>query len=468
VSAASPSPLGELIQALAEGLARPRHAWAAAVIALALLGAWVLSRVLVHLVRRGQQERAAGAPQAAADAGAAGAGASALVLLRSQAMAGSIPVLRQLLFPFLALALLWIGEGLLRWRHVIASAADARLLRLAMFLVGAVAAVRVLFALLRRVFRHSALTAIIERVIAVAAVVGVGLYATGAWDDVVAWLASTEIPLGTASRVSLWSILVGGTTTLVSLLGAMWLGSLIDERLDAQTALAPNLRTVLGRVARALLLVIALLLALALSGIDLTVLSVFGGALGVGLGLGLQRIASNYVSGFILLLDHSLRIGDMVTVDKYYGQVTQISTRYTVLRVGDGSEAIVPNEMLVSSPVLNLTLSDRRLALSVAVAVAPETDLPRACALLCEAARQTARVLAEPVPAATLKEIQGGNLLLEVGFWIGDPEQGRQNVQSDVAIAALQRFRAEGIRLAVPRGDFRLSGEAADRPSSTA
>src|SRR5437879_4524526 len=127
----------------------------------------------------------------------------------------------------------------------------------------------------------------------------------------------------------------------------------------ATPGLDRNLRVVLGRVARAVLILIALLIALAVSGIDLTVLSVFGGALGVGLGLGMQRIASNYVSGFIILLDRSLSIGDMISVDKYAGKVTQINTRYTVLQGLDGVESVLPNEMLVSGPVLNQSLSNR-------------------------------------------------------------------------------------------------------------
>jgi len=438
----APTPIAELIQALAEGLARPRHSASALVIGAALAGAWILTRWLGAVVRRRRTRRGT-----AAAAGPA-----------SRTWPGLIGQLRRLLFPLLALVLLWLGEGVLRLRHVIGGPDDARLLRLAMTLVGTLAAVRLLLALLRRVFHQAQVVTLLERAIGAVAVTGVLLYATGAWDDVVGWLAGTELPLGTSSRVSLWSLMVGGTTTLVALLGAMWLGSLIEERLDQQSGLEPNLRTVLGRVARGLLLVVALLLALALSGIDLTVLSVFGGALGVGLGLGLQRIASNYVSGFILLLDRTVRIGDLIAVDKYYGQVTRISTRCTVVRANDGTEAVLPNEMLVSSPVVNYTLGDRRLCLSVPIAVAPETDLPRARELLCAAARATPRVLSDPAPVALLKEVQGGNLLLEVDFWIADPEQGRQNVQSDVAIAAVQRFSQAGIRLGVPRSEWLMNG----------
>jgi small-conductance mechanosensitive channel len=196
------------------------------------------------------------------------------------------------------------------------------------------------------------------------------------------------------------------------------------------------------------------------SGIDLTVLSVFGGALGVGLGLGLQRIASNYVSGFILLLDRSLRIGDLITVagavEKYYGTVRQINTRYTLLRALDGTETVIPNEMLVSGPVINHSLTDRRVRLSVRIAVAYEADLDLALRLGEEAARSTQRVLADPPPAALLVEFAADGLLLEIGFWIEDPEQGRLSAQSAVAIAVFKLYSANGIAIPYPRRDVRI------------
>lgn len=425
------TPLAELLEALAGGLARPRHAWEAAVIALAVTLGAVLARswqgFFAQYSLRPWSDRSAGADLPA----------------RARAVG-------RLLFPSISLALLWAGEAALRAVHVLASAADARLLRLASTLVATLVVVRVLFALGRRVLHSGALVARFERGVGAMAILVAALYATGALGDVVEWLAATRIPLGTSAKLSLWSLLVGSVTTLVSLLGAMWLGSLIEERLAAESALEPNLRTVLGRLARALLLLLALLLALGLSGIDLTVLSVFGGALGVGLGLGLQRIAGNYVSGFILLLDRSLRIGDVITIDKYYGRVLRITTRYTVLRSMDGTEAIVPNEMVVSSPVVNSTLSDRRVVLSLQLAIGPHEDLDLALELLRQAAAEVPRVLPEPPPGAQLKEFAAGNLLLECNFSIADPENGRQNVISDVAIAIYHRLRKQGIVPAAP------------------
>jgi small-conductance mechanosensitive channel len=435
MSTPAPTPLAELLDAIADGMSRPRHASEALVIVLALVCGLLFARLLANLLAARRKPAAGVAPP--------------------------IGAVRRLLYPLLTLLFLWAGELALRLAHVVTSAADARLLRLAASLVATLAVVRVLLALLRRVFRSRPWMVGFERLIGVLALLVAGLYLTGALGDVVDWLDSTPIPLGANAHVTLWSVLLGSATTLVALLAAMWLGSLFDERLAAQQGLDPNLRTVLGRVVRALLLVFAVLLALGLSGIDLTVLSVFGGALGVGLGLGLQRIASNYVSGFILLLDRSLRIGDVITVDKYTGQVTQISTRYTVLRSSDGTDAVIPNEMLVSSPVVNATLGDPRVVLALLVTVGPQVDLDLALRLLCEAAATPARVLKAPAPLALLREFQGGNLVLECDFWIADPQNGRQNVISEVAIAVYRQLGAHGIALASPRSEAVTTATAA-------
>jgi len=193
-------------------------------------------------------------------------------------------------------------------------------------------------------------------------------------------------------------------------------------------------------------------------GIDLTVLSVFGGALGVGLGLGLQQIASNYVSGFIILLDRSLTIGDMITVDKFYGAVAQINTRYTVIKALDGTETIVPNEMLVSSPVINHSYTDRKVRVAVKVSIAYASDVDRALGILVQAAQAQPRVLAEPAPAGFITGFGADGIDLEVGFWIRDPEEGTLGVRSAISRMLLQRFKDEAIEIPFPQRDVRITG----------
>ena len=431
--------LQELLQALAEGLARPAHFWSAISIVGALVGGWFASKVVRRRVEaRLSQRIAAGGTQA-------------------DALRFSIDGFRRLAFPITAQALLWAGEGALRLLGQLPRAGDARLLRLAMTLLGAMALVRFIVYVLRRVFARAAVIGTFERAIALTVWVIVALHLLGVLDDAVQWLDSHTLPLGRAP-VSLWTLVTGAASVLVTLLIALWIGSVLESRLLRAETVDMNVRVVVARLLRALLLTVGVLLALAAAGIDLTVLSVFGGALGVGLGLGLQRIASNYVSGFIILLDRSLRIGDLITVDKYYGVVTQIKTRYTVVRALDGTEAIVPNEMLVSAPVTNHSYTDRRVRVAVKVSVAYDTDPPRALALMEEAARSTQRVLADPAPAALLLGFGADGLELEVGFWIDDPEQGRLNVQSLVAQAILERFRAEKISIPFPQREVRLTG----------
>jgi small-conductance mechanosensitive channel len=433
------TPLQELLQALGEGLARPAHFWSAIAIGCALVGGWFASRVVRHRVEaRLAQRIAAGGTQA-------------------DALRFSIEGFRRLAFPITAQLLLWVGEGVLRVTGRLPHAADAQLLRLAMTLLGAMALARLLVYVLRRVFARAAFIGVFERSIAAVVWIVVALHLVGVLDDVVQWLDSHRIPLG-RTPVSLWTLVTATISVLVTLLVALWIGSALEARLLRAETVDMNVRVVAARLVRALLLTLGVLLALSLTGIDLTVLSVFGGALGVGLGLGLQRIASNYVSGFIILLDRSLRIGDLITVDKYYGVVSQIKTRYTVVRALDGTEAIVPNEMLVSSPVTNHSYTDRRVRLAVKVSVAYEADLDRALALMEEAARSTARVLADPVPAAVLLGFGADGLDLEVGFWIADPEQGRLNVQSLVAQSILARFRAAAISIPFPQREVHLTG----------
>ncbi len=429
--------LEELLQALAEGLARPQHFWTLVVIVVAVAGGWLASR----LVRWRVEARLAAAT------GRSGAAVDALRF--------SIAGFRRLAFPAAAMLLLGAGEAVLRAAGVLGRAADARLLRLALTLLAAMALIRLLVYVLQRVFSNLSFIAASERVIAGAIWLVVALHVTGMLGDVVDWLDATKIPIG-AARVSLWVVTMGALSLLVTLLAALWLGSALESRLMRAPQLEPNLRVAASRALKALLLLVAVLLGLSMVGIDLTVLSVFGGALGVGLGLGLQRVASNYVSGFIILLDKSLRIGDLISVDKYTGIVTQINTRYSVIRALDGTEAIVPNEMLVSEPVTNQSYSDRKVLIRCNVQVSYASDVDRALGLLRQAARVSPRVLADPAPAAVLADFGADGMNLALLFWIADPENGRLGVTSEVNREILRLFRENGIEIPFPQRDVRV------------
>ena len=211
-----------------------------------------------------------------------------------------------------------------------------------------------------------------------------------------------------------------------------------------------------------MLLLLAVLIGLSLVGLDITALSVFGGALGVGIGLGLQRIASSYISGFVVLLERRVRLGEFITIDKYHGQVTEIRTRFTVVRSAEGWESIVPNEMLMANPVQNFSMQAAS-RLKTAVTVAYGTDLDVLLPQLAAIAGAHPKVLADPPPAAFLQAFGSDGLELEIGFTLSldDPTVGRQAVRSDVNRAILAALRAQGIEIPFPQREIRILNPAA-------
>lgn len=329
------------------------------------------------------------------------------------------------------------------------------LLKLALPLLGSLALVRSVVFVLRQAFPSATWLATWERIIGAVVWGWLALYITDLAPYVIDALEHVDFAIG-KQRLDLWMILHGLVTVFLTVLLALWVAGLIEARLLGIETLDSSLRIVGIRVAKALLTVIAILTSLSLVGIDMTALSVFTGALGVGLGLGLQKIASNYVSGFIILLDRSIRIGNIVQVGSDAGQVTQITTRYTVLRHPGGTEFIVPNETLIGSTVQNQTFSDSRLRLMTSVGVAYDCDLELAMRLMSEAATSQPRVLEEPAPAVLLTQFADSCIQLELGFWILDPESGKGNVVSEINLAIWKSFRAHGIEIPFPQRDVRI------------
>ncbi|HET7158424.1 MAG TPA: mechanosensitive ion channel domain-containing protein, partial [Burkholderiales bacterium] len=261
-------------------------------------------------------------------------------------------------------------------------------------------------------------------------------------------------------HISLLLILQGLLSISVTLLLALWLGRVIESRAMGASALNVNLRVMITKLAQALLLLGAILIVLPAVGIDLTVLSVFGGMLGVGIGFGLQKIASNYISGFIILLDRSVSIGDVVTVDKYTGQLTRMTARYVVVRANEGTETIIPNETMITSPVVNHSYTDRRVRVGVPVQVAYQSDLDVVGRALVDAAKRHKRVLAEPPPKMLISEFADNGINVELGVWIEDPQDGTANLRSDLYFDIWREFRAHGIEIPYPQREVRLTNTA--------
>ncbi len=350
----------------------------------------------------------------------------------------------RLAFPLTAVALVGIAKLVLqKFIHV-------NLLRLALPLLGSMALVRAVVFVLRQAFPKATWLTAWERIIATFIWGWLALYITDLAPDVIAVLEDVVFPLG-AQRLNLWMVLQGIVTVFFTVVAALWVSGLVEARLMRMDGVDSSLRIVGVRVAKTLLTVAALVTGLTLVGIDMTAFSVFTGALGVGLGLGMQRIASNYVSGFIILLDRSIHIGDVVQVSGTGGQVSKITTRYTVLKNTGGVEFIVPNEALISNVVQNQSYSDTRVRVATTVGVTSDTDLDLAMRLMAEAASGHRRILADPAPKVLLTTFGDGSVQLELGFWIADPEAGKGGVTSDVNIAIWRAFRDHGIEISFPQ-----------------
>lgn len=360
----------------------------------------------------------------------------------------------RLVFPLSGMLLV----GAMRLALTLANFTHVNLLKLAMPLLGSLALVRSVVFVLRQAFPAATWLTAWERIIATAVWGWVALYLTDLLPHVIDALEQVDFALG-RQRVNLWMIAHGLFTVFLTVVVALWIAGIIEARLMRVDTLDSSLRIVGVRVAKALLTVVAIVSSLSLVGIDMTALSVFTGALGVGLGLGMQKIASNYVSGFIILLDRSIRLGNVVQVGADVGQVTRITTRYTVLKNTTGTECIVPNDVLISSVVQNQTYSDTRLRLATTVGVAYGTDLDLAMRLMAEAASSQRRVLADPAPRALLTLFGDSSIQLELGFWIADPEAGKGGVTSDVNLAVWRAFRDNGIEIPFPQREVRMLNE---------
>jgi small-conductance mechanosensitive channel len=322
-------------------------------------------------------------------------------------------------------------------------------------LLSSLAVIRVVFYVLRVSLVGAAWLVPFERVFAVLVWGVVALHITGLLPEAIDVLESITFTLG-KQKLTLWHVLQGIAAVLTTVLVALWLSSAIEARLQAATGLDNNLRAVFARLSRALLVLLAVLIGLPMVGIDLTTLSVFGGALGVGLGLGLQKIASNYVSGFIILLDNSIRIGNIITVGADRGEVTRITTRYTVLKNLSGVEALVPNELLIGSVVQNESYSEPQVRVALPVQVSYDSDLERAMAIMKAAAQAQPRVLAEPASAVLLKEFAESGINLELGFWVADPAAGVAVLCSNINLAIWRDFKQAGIAIPFPQREIRI------------
>jgi small-conductance mechanosensitive channel len=420
--------VGRLLTDLFEDLQRGVVLWQIAIIALSLLIAWQAARYL---------RRRLAAATVAADP--------------ERTMRISVGGMNRELFPVTALLLLLLGRWMLEYSQPV------HLLNIAVPLVLAMVIIRGVVYLLRHTFAPGGLLRSWEVAISWLVWLGVALHIVGLLPAIGRFLEDTAFRVG-QQRVSLAMVLTALLTVVLTVIAALWIGRMLEARIMALQHVEINLRFALTKILRSVLVVVAVLIALPIVGIDITVLSVFGGAVGVGIGFGLQKVASNYVSGYTILLDRTVSPGDLVTVDHFYGEVTKLTSRCIIVRGPDGTEAIVPNETVITSTVINHSYSNRRVLMRIPVQISYSSNLETALKLMLEAAYSHPRVLKDPAPTALLVAFGDNGINLELMAWIEDPERGKLNLNSDLNLALYKSFGANNIEIPFPQRDVRIIG----------
>ena len=365
--------------------------------------------------------------------------------------------------PIVALLLLVVARAMWRrWQPPL-------LLDIGVVLALALALIRIALYTLRRLVPMATWLRTFERTIVFGVWALVVLHVLGITPEIAAELDAIRLPIG-KQEVTLLSVTTGIALVLITVSIALWLSGLVEQRL-MRAPLDLSQRALASKVVRAVLLVIGVLVAFQAIGFDLTLLSVFGGALGVGIVLGLQKLASNYIAGFVILLDRSIRLGDVITVADRHGVVSEVTSRYVVVRSLDGVEALVPNETLVTTTVLNHSFSKRAVRTAISILVAYGTDVDRALATMVDVARRHPRVLQdESPPSANVTRLTDIGIELELGVWIRDPENGVGGLRGDLNRGVWRAFQEAGIGVPVRTVEVRslLPADAPERANAAA
>ena len=349
-----------------------------------------------------------------------------------------------LLFPLLSAVLVYAA------REVVVHYQPLALLKVALPILTSLAAIRLFVRVLRSSFPDSPSAQLLESVFSWMAWGVAVLWITGLLPAVLTELEDIHVNFG-KTHISLRTIIEGTLSSSAVLVVVLWISATIEKRVLTEAVDDLSMRKVAANAIRAILLLLGLLFALSTVGVDLTALSVLGGALGVGLGFGLQKLAANYVSGFVILIERSLRIGDLVRVDGFEGVVTDIKTRYTLIRALNGRESVVPNELIINERVENFTAADPKVAVTITVSVGYDSDVEVVRRVLLESAAACPRALQAPAPAAYLTDFGADGLVFMLVFWIVNPQTGQQALRSEVNLAILAGLRAQGIDIPYPQ-----------------
>lgn len=357
---------------------------------------------------------------------------------------------QRIVWPLIALALILVGTGILRNYQL-----PTTILDVVVPILAALALIRLCVYILRKSFSQNPLLHSSENLLVLLVWSVVIMHLMGWLPTVLSMLDSMAFTMG-ETRITLLSTLQLLLIVVFAFILAIWLSELINHQVARMPGMSLSMQVGINKFSRFLLLTLAFLLALNAVGINLSSLAIFGGALGVGLGFGLQQIASNFISGFILVLDRSIKPGDVITVGEKFGWVQELKARYIVVRNREGVDTLIPNENLITSEVINWSYADPNVRISVPVQISYDDDPEEAMRLMLECAFASDRVLKDPPPAVRLTEFGDNGISLEVRVWIADPVNGFMPVRSDINVAIWRAFKKAGITIPYPQRDLHI------------
>lgn len=332
---------------------------------------------------------------------------------------------------------------------------ETPLLNIAVPLLFSMGLIRLVVYMLRKGFSPGPRVKAMENIIVTTVWLGVALHLLGWLAPMQQHMDSLAFTLG-ETRFSLWSAVKLFFSLGVLMIAALWISRNIETQLKNNHHLSPGMRVGLAKIIHFLLVITAGLITLNIVGLNLTALHVFSGALGVGLGFGLQKIASNFVSGFILIFDRSIKPGDVISIDETIGWIQEMRARYVVMKNREGVDTLIPNESLITSQVINWSYEDPNVRLKIPVQVSYEDDPEQAMDLILSVAKKTPRVLSKPAPAVRLMSFGDNGIDLELRVWINDPQQGVANIRSEINVGIWRIFKEYGITIPYPQRDVYL------------
>jgi len=355
-----------------------------------------------------------------------------------------------LVFPIISLLFIYIGMTVLQLYKI-----STPILNVIIPLLLSLAAIRISVYSLRRSFKKTKNLHAWEGFISISIWCLVALHLLGWLPDILDALDRSAINFGN-NRISILSVAQFIIIVGIYIVAARWLANLIEQRAKRSKTISSSMQVGLSKFSNVILYSVAIIVALNSVGINLTNLAVFGGAIGVGLGFGLQRIASNFISGFILLFDRSIKPGDVISIGDRFGWVVALRARYIVVKDRDGVETLIPNENIITSEVTNWSYSDKQVRIKVPLQISYQDDVELAMQLMLDACNVSNRVLSSPKPVVRLRAFEDSGIKLELRLWLNDPEKGVGSVKSDINLAIWKAFKENKVTIPFPQRDVHI------------